>query len=108
MGCGGAFEESDGVFGRHKSRNTFNTITIVLLSFLPATISLLKARHRAECLASLGQAAKLLAGVSATSSNLEVAEYRACTSISIPTTSQRMRRAFDGARTASGEVDNHP
>ena len=41
--------------------------SIVLRSFRPTTISSLKARHRAECLVSRGQAAKLLAGVSATS-----------------------------------------
>ena len=45
--------------------------------------SSLKARHRAECLVSLGQAAKLLAVVSATYSSFEMAEYRVCTSILI-------------------------
>jgi NAD(P)-dependent dehydrogenase (short-subunit alcohol dehydrogenase family) len=48
-----------------------------------------------------------LAGVSATCSSFEMVEYRARTSISIPTIPERMRRAFDGARTVSGEVDNH-
>jgi hypothetical protein len=55
----------------------------------------------------LRQAAKLLAGVSATSSSFEMVEYRACTSILIPTIQVRMRYGFDGVRTVSGEVDNH-
>jgi hypothetical protein len=47
---------------------------------------------------------KLLAAVSATSSSFEMAEYRACTSILIPTIRARMRRGFDGIRTVSGET----
>jgi hypothetical protein len=35
-------------------------------------------------------------------------EYRACTSILIPTIQARMRRGFDGVRTVSGESDDHP
>jgi hypothetical protein len=53
----------------------------------------------------LGQGAKLLADVSATSSSFEMAEYRACTSISIPTIRVRMNRGFDGARIVNGDVD---
>jgi hypothetical protein len=52
-------------------------------------------------------AAKLLAGVSATSSSFEMAEYRVCTSTLIPTIRVRMRRGFDGVRTVSGECDDH-
>ena len=51
---------------------------------------------------------KLLAGVSATYSSFEMAEYRVCTSILILTIQARMRHGFDGVRTVSGEVDNHP
>jgi len=51
------------------------------------------------------QAAKLLAGVSATSSSFAMAEYRACISISIPTIRVRMRRDFDGVRIVSGDED---
>jgi hypothetical protein len=54
------------------------------------------------------QAAKPLAGVSAMSSSFEMAEYRVCTSILILTIQARMRHGFDGVRTVSGEVDNHP
>jgi hypothetical protein len=89
------------------SWNTFNTTVTVSISFLQPTISSLKARHRAECLASRGQAAKLLAGVSATYSSFEMAEYRACTSILILTMQARMRRGFDGVRIVSGESDDH-
>jgi hypothetical protein len=64
----------------------------------------LKALHRAECLVSRGQGAKLLAAVSATSSSFEMAEYRACTSILIPTIRGRMSHGFDGVRTVSGET----
>jgi hypothetical protein len=46
--------------------------------------------------------------VSATSSSFEMDEYRACTSILIPTIQARMRRGFDGVRTVSGESDDHP
>jgi hypothetical protein len=48
--------------------------------------------------------AKLLAAVSATSSSFEMAEYRACTSILIPTIRGRMSHGFDGVRTVSGET----
>jgi len=79
------------------------------LNFIPsADYLIVKARHRTECLVSRGQAAKPLAGVSATSSGFEMAEYRACTSILILTVQARMRQGFDGVRTVSGEVDNHP
>ena len=47
----------------------------------------------------------LLAEVFATSSSFEIAEYRACTSISIPTIQARMRRGLDGVRIVSGNVD---
>ena len=73
-----------------------------------ATISSLKALHTAECLVGRGQAAKLLAGVSATSSSFEMVAYRACTSISIPIIRVRMRRGFDGVGTINGESDDHP
>jgi len=59
-------------------------------------------------LVSRGQAAKLLAGVSATSSSFEMVAYRACTPISIPTIWVRMRRDFDGVGTVGGESDDHP
>ena len=65
-------------------------------------------RHRAECLVSRGQAAKPLAGVSATCSSFEMAEYRVCTSILILTIQARITHGFDGARTVSGESDDHP
>jgi hypothetical protein len=91
-----------------ESWKPFNTITTVSFSFLQATTSSLKALHRAGCLVSRGQAAKLLAGVSATYSNFETAEYRACTSILIPTIPVRMRRGFDGVETVSGESDDPP
>jgi len=55
-----------------------------------------------------GQAAKLLAGASATSLSFEMVAYRACTSISIPIIRVRMRRDFDGVGTVSGESDDHP
>src|SRR5215470_6729671 len=42
--------------------NTSGTITMVSLSFLRATISSLKALHRAECPVSRGQAAKTPGG----------------------------------------------
>src|SRR2546430_9690801 len=48
---------------------------------------------------------KLLADVSATSLNFEMAEYHACTFISIPTIRVRMKRGFYGARIVSGDVD---
>src|SRR6185369_1397525 len=64
-----------------------------------------KALHRAECPVSRGRGAKLLADVSATSSSFEMAEYRACTSISIPTIRVKMRRGFAGVRIVSGESD---
>jgi len=54
------------------------------------------------------QAAKPLAGVSATYSSFEMAEYRACTFILILTMQARMRQGFDGVRIVSGEVDNNP
>jgi len=53
-------------------------------------------------------AAKLLEGVSATSSSFEMAEFRGCTSISTLTTRVRMRYGFDGIRIVSGESDNRP
>src|ERR1700746_3462177 len=52
--------------------------------------------------------AKLLAVVSATSSSFEMTEYRACTSILIPTIRARTRRGFDGVRNVSGESDDYP
>src|SRR5947208_11828833 len=75
------------------------------LSFLRATIRSLKALHTVECPGSLGRGAKLLADVSATSSNFAMAEYHPCTFISIPTIRVRMNRGFDGARIVSGDVD---
>jgi hypothetical protein len=56
---------------------------------------------------SRGQEAKLPVVVSATSSSFGMAEYRACTSILIPTMRARMSRGFDGVRTVSGESDEH-
>ena len=47
--------------------------------------------------------AKLLADVSATSLNFVMAEYPACTFISIPTIRVRMNRGFAGARIDSGD-----
>jgi hypothetical protein len=44
----------------------------------------------------------------ATCSSLVMAEYRVCTPILILTIQARMRHGFDGLRTVSGEVDNHP
>ena len=51
-----------------------------------------------------GQEAKLLADVSATSSNFETAEYPACTSISIPTTREMMKHGLDGVRIVNGDI----
>ena len=79
------------------------------LIFIPSADYLaLKELHRAECLVGHGLGAKLPVVVSATSSSFEMDEYRACTSILIPTIPARMRRGFDGARTVSGEGDDHP
>jgi len=79
-----------------------------LTFILQATISSLKALHWEEYLVSRGQAAKLLAAVSATSSSFETAEYRAFTFISIPTIRVRMRLGFDGVRIVSGDQEiNH-
>jgi hypothetical protein len=61
---------------------------------------------RAEWPESRGQAAKLLAGVSATSSSFEMAEYRAC--ILILTIQARMRHGLSGGRIVNGERDDHP
>src|SRR5437016_5458323 len=85
--------------------NTFNTITTGLISFLQATISSLKALHMGECLVRRGRAGKLPAGVSATSSSFGMAEYRACTSISTPTTQVRTICGFDGVRIVNGEEE---
>jgi len=52
--------------------------------------------------------AKLPVVVSATSSSFEMDEYRACTSILIPTIQAKMRHGFDGVRTVSGESHDHP
>src|SRR5689334_296593 len=74
------------------------------MTFIPSeAISLLKALRGAECPVKPGPEVKLPAGVSVTSSSFETAEYRACTSISIPTIRVRMRRGFDGVRTVSGD-----
>jgi hypothetical protein len=43
--------------------------------------------------------------VSATSSSFEMDEYRACTSILIPTIQARMRRGFDGVRSVAAKVE---
>ena len=55
-----------------------------------------------------GAGGETLAGVLATCSSFEMAEYRVCTSILILTIPARMRPGFDGVRTVSGEVGNHP
>jgi hypothetical protein len=78
------------------------------LTYIPsADYLIVEGSSHAECLVSPGQAAKLPACVSATSSSFEMVGYRACTSISIPTIRVRMRHGFDGVRTVSGECDDH-
>jgi hypothetical protein len=64
------------------------------LSFLQATIWSLKELHTVKCPVNLVREAKLLADVSATCSNFEMAKYPACTSISIPTIRERMEARF--------------
>ena len=74
-------------------------------TFIPSpTIWLLKAPHGAAYPVSRGPVAKLPVDVSATCSSFVMAEYRACTSISIPTILAKMRRAFDGVRIVSGKI----
>lgn len=72
-------------------------------TFIATTIWWLKALQRAECRVSRGRVAKPLADVSATSSSFEMAEYRACTSISIPTIRAMMKSGFGGVRIVSDE-----
>ena len=75
------------------------------LTFIPSGDSwLLKALLTAKCLENLGQTAKLQAGVSATCSSFEMAEFRACTSISIPTIREKTKHGLDGAGIATGDV----
>jgi hypothetical protein len=79
------------------------------LTFIPsADYLVVEGTSRGRCLVSRGQAAKLLAGVSATSSSFEMVAHRACTPISILTIWVRMRRDFDGVGTVGGESDDHP
>ena len=74
------------------------------LTFIPSGDCLVVEGTSQGRMSGRGQAAKLLAGVSATSSSFEMAEYRVCTSILIPTNRVRMRRGFDGVGTVSGET----
>ena len=79
------------------------------LAFIPsADYLVVEGTSRGRMSVSRGQAAKLLARVSATSSSFEMVAYRACTSISVPIIRVRMRHDFDGVGTVSGESDDHP
>jgi hypothetical protein len=132
MGCGGAFEESDGVFGRHRrpdilelfhedieiyfpkfgfgfGRDSFLEMVKgfegVLeyiqhdydrFTFIPSGDYLVvEGTSQGRMSGKSWAGGKTAGGRFCNVFKFEMAEYRACTSISIPTTSQRMRRAFD-------------